>query len=49
MIVASDTSPLNYLILIGCIDVLPLFGQIYAPLSVVIEIGARRQDFQNIS
>jgi len=40
MIVVSDTSPLNYLILVGCIDVLPqLFGQVYAPSSVVIELG----------
>ena len=32
MIVVSDTSPLNYLILIEAIDVLPgLFGQVHAP------------------
>ena len=32
MIVVSDTSPLNYLILIGHEDVLPiLFGEIVAP------------------
>jgi predicted nucleic acid-binding protein len=43
MIVVFDTSPLNYLILVGCIDVLPqLFGQVYAPSSVVIELGHPR-------
>ncbi len=32
MIVVSDTSPLNYLILVDCIDVLPqVFGQVYVP------------------
>ncbi|MGC8643005.1 MAG: DUF3368 domain-containing protein [Isosphaeraceae bacterium] len=40
MIVVSDTSPLNYLILAGCIDVLPrVFGQVYAPSSVVVELS----------
>ncbi len=43
MIVVSDTSPLNYLILVDCIDVLPeLFGQVYAPSLVVIELGHPR-------
>jgi predicted nucleic acid-binding protein len=32
MIVVSDTSPLNYLLLVGAIDVLPkLFRQVFAP------------------
>ncbi len=32
MIVVSNTTPLNYLILIGAQDVLPhLFGQVYVP------------------
>jgi hypothetical protein len=32
MIVVSDTTPLNYLILIDSISVLPaLFGRLYAP------------------
>ena len=35
MIVLSDTSPINYLILIGHIDILPtLFGQIVVPPAV---------------
>lgn len=39
MIVVSDTSPLNYLILIGHEDVLPsLFGQIVAPPAVIAEL-----------
>ena len=43
MIVVSDTSPLNYLILVGCIDVLPqVFGQVYVPSSVIIELGHPR-------
>ncbi len=40
MIVVSDTSPLNYLILIGAVDVLPrLFSGIYAPAEVVAELS----------
>jgi predicted nucleic acid-binding protein len=36
MIIVSDTSPLNYLILIGYQDVLPtLFGQIIIPQAVL--------------
>jgi predicted nucleic acid-binding protein len=43
MIVVSDTSPLNYLILVGCVDLLPqLFGQVYAPPMVLIELGHPR-------
>lgn len=39
MIVVSDTSPLNYLILIGFQDVLPnLFGQIIIPAAVLSEL-----------
>ncbi len=39
MIVVSDTSPLNYLLLINRIDVLPqLFSQIYAPEEVLNEM-----------
>ena len=39
MIVVSDTSPLNYLILINAIDVLPmLFEEIYVPARVMEEL-----------
>jgi predicted nucleic acid-binding protein len=39
MIVVSDTSPLNYLILIGAEQVLPaLFGQVLAPPEVLVEM-----------
>jgi predicted nucleic acid-binding protein len=39
MIVVSDTSPLNYLVLIDAIDVLPaLFGEIYVPPAVIHEL-----------
>ncbi len=39
MIVVSDTSPLNYLILIGQDHILPaLFGQVFAPPAVVAEL-----------
>lgn len=39
MIVVSDTSPLNYLVLIGAEQVLPvLFGQVIAPPVVLIEM-----------
>ena len=39
MIVVSDTSPLNYLILIDCQDVLPaLFNQILIPQAVLNEL-----------
>lgn len=40
MIVVSDTSPLNYLALIGVIDVLPkLFERVYVPPSVLEEMN----------
>jgi predicted nucleic acid-binding protein len=39
VIVVSDTSPLNYLVLIGAIEVLPaLFDEIYAPAEVIDEL-----------
>ena len=39
MIVVSDTTPLNYLILIGQIDLLPrLYGQVIVPTIVVREL-----------
>src|SRR5437016_1874229 len=39
MIVVSDTSPLNYLVLIGHVDVLPvLFDRIFAPPAVIVEV-----------
>ena len=43
MIVVSDTTPLNYLILIDPADVLPkLFGQVYAPSAVLKELSHAR-------
>jgi predicted nucleic acid-binding protein len=40
MIVVSDTSPLNYLVLIGAIDVLPrLFGEVHVPPAVMLELN----------
>jgi len=43
MIVVSDTTPLNYLVLIKAIDVLPqLFDQVYAPTSVLRELSDPR-------
>ncbi len=39
MIVVSDTSPLNYLVLIGADHVLPiLFGRVVAPPVVLSEM-----------
>jgi predicted nucleic acid-binding protein len=39
MIVVSDTSPLNYLVLIGADQVLPsLFGQVLTPPEVLAEM-----------
>ena len=39
MIVVSDTSPLNYLILVGAEEVLPLvFGTVLAPPAVLLEM-----------
>lgn len=40
MIVVSDTTPLNYLILIDSVHVLPtLFGKVYAPTEVLKELS----------
>ncbi|MEX2213598.1 MAG: hypothetical protein WD768_05695 [Phycisphaeraceae bacterium] len=40
MIVVSDTTPLNYLVLIGAIDVLPrLFNEVYVPPAVLRELS----------
>lgn len=40
MIVVSDTSPLNYLVLVGHVDVLPaLFGGVVIPPAVIAELG----------
>ena len=42
MIVVSDTSPLNYLVLINEIDLLPkLFGQVIIPEAVLAELSHR--------
>jgi predicted nucleic acid-binding protein len=39
MIVVSDTSPLNYLVLIGQLQVLPvLFGRVIVPPAVMAEL-----------
>lgn len=39
MIVVSDTGPINYLVLIECVDTLPaLFGQIVLPAAVESEL-----------
>lgn len=43
MIVVSDTTPLNYLILIESIHVLPvIFGRVYAPSAVIVELSHAR-------
>jgi predicted nucleic acid-binding protein len=40
VIVVSDTSPLNYLVLINVVDVLPsIFEQVYVPPSVIAELS----------
>jgi predicted nucleic acid-binding protein len=40
VIVVSDTSPLNYLLLIQAIDVLPqLFREVLVPTAVVMELS----------
>jgi predicted nucleic acid-binding protein len=46
MIVVSDTTPLNYLILVDAIEVLPaIFGSVYAPPQVIAELKrSRRQN-----
>jgi len=41
MIIVADTSPINYLVLIGLQDILPtLFGQIIIPEGVLAELQA---------
>ena len=43
MIVVSDTTPLNYLILLDATHVLPaLFGRVYAPSAVIRELAHPR-------
>ena len=43
MIVVADTSPLRYLILIECIDVLPsLYGHVTVPPAVITELSHER-------
>jgi predicted nucleic acid-binding protein len=43
MIIVSDTTPLNYLILTGTVDVLPaIFGRVYAPSAVIKELSHPR-------
>jgi predicted nucleic acid-binding protein len=43
MIVVSDTTPLNYLILIEAVEVLPaLFGRVHAPKAVMLELSDPR-------
>jgi predicted nucleic acid-binding protein len=43
VIVVSDTSPLNYLILVNAIDVLPtLFGEVHVPPKIVEELQRSR-------
>jgi predicted nucleic acid-binding protein len=43
MIVVSDTTPLNYLILIDAVQVLPaLLGRVYAPSAVIRELAHPR-------
>ena len=43
MIVVSDTTPLNYLVLISAIDVLPkLFDEIFVPSAVLRELNDSR-------
>jgi predicted nucleic acid-binding protein len=40
VIVVADTGPLNYLILIGALDVLPpLYGRVAVPHLVALELG----------
>jgi predicted nucleic acid-binding protein len=39
MIVVADTSPLNYLVILGAVDVLPkLFTEVHAPPGVMQEL-----------
>src|SRR5947209_7238373 len=50
MIVVSDTSPINYLLEIGHIDVLPrLFGAIVIPTTVFAELKAEGAPPRNLN
>jgi predicted nucleic acid-binding protein len=41
MVVVSDTSPLNYLILIDTVDILPrMYGRVIVPIAVAHELSA---------
>jgi predicted nucleic acid-binding protein len=43
VIVVSDTSPLNYLVLIDAVDVLPvIFEWVYVPPSVIVELSSQK-------
>lgn len=43
MIVVSDTSPINYLVLIQAIELLPkLFGKVVIPQAVLYELRQKR-------
>ncbi len=43
MLIVSDTSPLNYLVLVDAVDTLPvLFAEIYIPPAVIEELGHQR-------
>jgi predicted nucleic acid-binding protein len=43
MIVVADTSPLNYLVLIGAVDVLaPLYTRVVIPQTVAVELTSPR-------
>ena len=43
MIVVGDTGPLNYLVLIGQVDVLPsLFSRVVIPRTVALELASAR-------
>ena len=44
MVVIADTSPLNYLILIGHVDVLKeLYGEVVIPRAVLVELRHPRR------
>ena len=44
MIIVSDTSPINYLVLIGEIELLPkLFGKVVIPQAVLDELNRRER------
>lgn len=43
MIIVSDTSPLNYLILIQAVHILPaLYGKVYAPTEVLNDLNGAK-------